>query len=96
MNYRLLAPAINDLEHIEAWVESNFGQAAAYRTTLKLTHTFELLSSFQKMGKERPLIAPTPMRFFSDSHNWIIYEPGKPLLIHRIFPAALDIHTFRP
>jgi len=45
------------------------------------------------MGPARPDITSRPVRFFVSSPNWIVYEPGDPLLIHRIFPAAQDIHT---
>jgi plasmid stabilization system protein ParE len=90
MTYRLLAPAWDDLDHIDAWVASNFGEAAAARAIQKLTETFALLADFQQMGIARPDIAPHPVRFFSLPPNWIVYEPGDPLLIHRIFPSALD------
>jgi len=93
MKYRLLAPAIDDLEHIDAWVVANFGEPAALRARRKLAETFYLLSTFQQMGPARPDITSRPVRFFVSSPNWIVYEPGDPLLIHRIFPAAQDIHT---
>jgi plasmid stabilization system protein ParE len=93
MNYRLLNPAIDDLEHIESWVASNFGEASAARASRKLTEIFVLLAAFQQLGIERTDITDRPVRLFASSHNWIIYEPGDPLLIHRIFPAALDIET---
>ena len=38
------------------------------------------------MGIQRPEVTSRPVRFFSSGLNWIIYEPGDPLLIHRVFP----------
>jgi plasmid stabilization system protein ParE len=95
MTYRLLGPALDDLEVIDGWVASNFGEAAAIRARHKLSETFVLLATFQQMGIERSDITSRPVRFFSSSPNWIVYEPGDPLLIHRVFPAALDIHTLK-
>jgi plasmid stabilization system protein ParE len=95
MKYRLLAPAIADLNYIDDWVAANFGEAAALRATRKLSETFSLLATFQQLGIARPEITARPVRFFSLPPNWIVYEPGSPLLIHRIFPAALDIKTLQ-
>ena len=95
MTYRLLEPAISDLDHIDAWVTTNFGEAAALRATRKLTDTFELLGRFQQLGIVDPDVTRRPVRFFCLPPNWIVYEPGDPLLIHRIFPAALDIRTVK-
>jgi len=93
MTYRLLAPAIDDLDRINSWVTANFGEAAAIRARRKLTETFALLVKFQHMGFAHPEITDRPVRLFSLPPNWIVYEPGDPLLIHRVFPAALDIQT---
>jgi plasmid stabilization system protein ParE len=95
MTYRLLSPAIEDLDHIDSWVAANFGEAAALRARRKLTEAFNLLVTFQQMGAAYPKITDRPVRLFAVPPNWIVYEPGDPLLIHRIFPAALDIQTLR-
>ncbi len=47
------------------------------------------------MGVERPGTTDRAVRFFAAPHNWIVYEPGDPLLIHRVYPAALDIQMFK-
>jgi plasmid stabilization system protein ParE len=91
MTYRLLASALDDLDHIDDWVSSNFGEAAALKARRSLNSAFERLAQFQQMGIERPDVTPQPVRFFSSPPNWIIYEPGQPLLIHRVFPARTDL-----
>jgi hypothetical protein len=79
MTYRLLAPALDDLDHIDAWVASRFGETVASKVSENLV---------------RRDITDAPVRFFSQGPNWIIYEPGDPLLIHRIYPAAKDLQQF--
>jgi plasmid stabilization system protein ParE len=91
VTYRLLAPAIDDLDHIDSWIISKFGESAAIKARRKLADTFARLAQFQQMGIQRPDITSLPVRFFSSGPNWIIYEPGDPLLIHRVFPARMDI-----
>ena len=91
MKYRLLGPALDDLDHIDDWIASNFGEAAAAKARRNLLETFELLAQYPGMGTSHPEITDRPVRFFVSSPNWIIYEPGPLTLIHRIFPAAMDI-----
>jgi len=95
MSYRLLGPALDDLDAIDSWVASNFGEAAATRVRRKLSETFALLATFQKMGVERPDVTGRSVRFFASPPNWIVYEPGSPLLIHHVYPAALDIEIIK-
>ncbi len=95
MTYRLLAPALDDLDNIDNWVTTNFGERAASRTRFRLNNTFAMLAKFQQAGSEHPEITARPVRFFSSSPNWIVYEPGSPMLIHRIFPALRDIQTLK-
>jgi plasmid stabilization system protein ParE len=64
MKYRLLAPAIADLKHIDDWVGANFGGAAALRATRKLSETFTLLATFQQLGMAR-LESPIAASAFS-------------------------------
>lgn len=92
MTYRLLAPAIDDLEDIEVWVRTNFGEDAAIRALRELTQAFERLAQFQLIGIERPDIAAPPVRFFSVPPNWIIYEPGTPLLIPGLLRTERHSH----
>ena len=91
MNYRLLTPALEDLDRIDAWISENFGAAASAKAQRKLFEVFELLSRHQGMGVLRPEITSRPVRFFASDPNWVIYEPGSPMLIHRIFPALMDL-----
>jgi plasmid stabilization system protein ParE len=44
------------------------------------------------MGVARPDVMPDPFRFFLERPYWIVYEPGEPLLIHRVFHAARDLN----
>ena len=91
MSFRLLSPAVDDLESIDAWIVSNFSERAAAKAQLELFQVFALLAKKQRIGVERPDIASPPVRFFAAPPNWIIYEPGDPLLVHRVFPARMDL-----
>jgi len=91
MKYILAAAAYDDLDGIEDWVLSNFGVRAAIKAQRDLIEIFRLLVIFPEMGIARPELTVRPVRFFATSHHWIIYEPGSPTIIHRIFPAARDI-----
>ena len=91
MIYRLLPAALDDLDEIDAWVAESFGPAVAAEAQRKLFEVFALLAQFPEMGVQRPDVTSRPVRFFSSYPNWIIYEPGIPLLIHRVFPAARDL-----
>jgi len=91
VTYRLLVAAREDLDHIEDWVVANFGEVAAFEALNELFDVFEMLANFPEAGQERPEVEPPPIRFFSVSPNIVIYEPGDPLLIYRIFPARTDI-----
>jgi hypothetical protein len=44
------------------------------------------------MGHLRPDIESRPVRFLALSPYWIVYQPGTPLLIHRIYHAARDLN----
>ena len=91
MNYKLLAPALNDLDAIEKWVLDNFGEQTANKAIDTLLEVFEMLAEFPEAGPERPDIFAPPMRFFSSFPNLVMYEPGNPLFIHRILPARMDL-----
>lgn len=91
MTYLLLPSALNDLDHIDSWIVSNFGTPTADRVRQRLFATFARLAQNQYIGIHRPDVTTRPVRFFSLAQNWIIYEPGEPLLIHRIFPARSDM-----
>ncbi len=93
MTYFLLPAAIDDLDHIDSWIVSNFGTSAADRARERLFATFARLAQNQRIGIERPDVTSRPVRFFSLAQNWIIYEPGDPLLIHRVFPARADMQN---
>jgi plasmid stabilization system protein ParE len=95
MSYRILEPALDDLDSIDDWVFTNFGERAATRAREKLDETFKLLANFHQMGIADPDITEQSIRLFSVPPNWIVYEPGDPLLIHRVYPAALDIKTLK-
>jgi plasmid stabilization system protein ParE len=95
MKYLLLAAAYHDLDAIDAWITSNFGTNASLKAQRRLFETFELLADHPGMGIARPELTTRPVRFFVSTQNWIIYQPGSPTLIHRIFPAARDIETLQ-
>ncbi len=90
MTYLILPPAQDDLRHIDNWIVANFGEAAADDAQRRLYETFERLARFQEMGIVRPNVTSMPVRFFASPPNWIIYEPGDPLLILRIISSRRD------
>ena len=90
MNYRVLPDAQQDIQDIDDWVSEHFGADFANRTQAQLYDTFDLLTDFPQMGRPRPDIESRPVRFFLLKPYWIVYQPGTPLLIHRIYPAARD------
>jgi plasmid stabilization system protein ParE len=91
LSYLVLPTAQADIEAIDTWIVENFGEAAAIRAERELYETFELLTRFAGLGIERKEITEKPVRFFSLSLNWIVYTPGDPLLIHRVFPARSEL-----
>ena len=93
MSFIILPAAQVDIEHIDHWIVTNFGEAAAAKAEERLYGTFELLARFPHMGRFHTEITAKPVRFFSSPPNWIIYTPGDPLRIHRIFPAQTDIRN---
>ncbi len=95
MKFRLLPRAQNDLRSIDNWIVEKFGETAADNAQRKLYETFEVLAKFQDMGHSRPDVTSKPLLFFSQSPNWIIYSPGQPLLIHRVFPARMDLRDVK-
>jgi plasmid stabilization system protein ParE len=64
----------------------------ADRTQDKLYATFDLLPGFPHMGQLRPDVELRPVRFFLLNPYWVVYQPGTPLLIHRVYHAARDLN----
>jgi plasmid stabilization system protein ParE len=91
MSFRLLPPAIDDLDDLENWVEENFGPDLAAKTHAGLIEDFRRLVDFPLMGRRRPDITKESLRFFRSGHYYIVYRPGSPLLIHRIIHTARDL-----
>jgi plasmid stabilization system protein ParE len=91
VTYRLLPAAIDDLDDIDLWTIEHFGVSVADKTQAKLFATFSLLAASPQLGHQRPDVTTRPVRFFSLSPFWIIYEPASPLLIHRVFHSARDL-----
>jgi len=44
------------------------------------------------MGRLRTDIEIRPVRFFLLKPYWIVYQPGTPMLVHRIYHAARDLN----
>ena len=96
MKYSVLPDAQQDIQDIDDWVVEHFGPTLADRTQEKLYDTFDLLAQFPHMGHPRPDIDSRPVRFFLLNPYWIVYQPGTPLLIHRIYHAARDLNRLNP
>ncbi len=96
MNYRVLPDAQADMQDIDDWVFENFGADFAERTQLKFYEIFERLTEFPQMGQVRLDIESRSLRFLSLKPYWIVYQPGTPLLIHRIYHAARDLNRLTP
>jgi plasmid stabilization system protein ParE len=92
MSVRVTPAAFADLEDIDDYVTENFGPSRAIETRQYLFKTFELLAVHPGMGHARPDVLAKPVRFFHLKPYWIVYQPGTPLLIHRIYHAARDLN----
>ena len=84
MKVRVVPSAWRDLTEIEDWVTENFGGEFADRTNARLFKAFSLLADFPGMGRPRHDVTDHPVRFFLVKPYWIVYEPGSPLLLHRV------------
>ena len=93
MNWKLLQAAAVDLNEIENYVQSTFGEATAQKAMLELFDCFDMLADFPYAGIERPDVAGPRYRFFCLPPNWIAYEPGAELIIHRVFSGHMDEST---
>jgi plasmid stabilization system protein ParE len=91
VKYRVLPDAQQDIQDIDDWLIEHFGPHIADRTQAKLYDTFDRLTEFTQMGHLRPDIIAKPVRFFHLKPYWIVYQPGTPMLIHRIYHAARDL-----
>jgi len=91
MKYRVLPRAQQDIREIDDWVLENFGPAFADRTEADLYSTFDLLSDYPQMGNARPDVDRRAVRFFLLKPYWIVYKPGAPLEIHRVYHSARDL-----
>jgi plasmid stabilization system protein ParE len=91
MNLRILPAAIQDLDEIDSYLGETFGKSTAAQVSAKLFHIFQLLDDFPDMGRSRQDVTSQPIRFFLVKPYWILYEPGNPLTIHRVFHAARDL-----
>ena len=91
MDARLTPAALADLEDIDDYVTENFGPARAIETARELFKTFEQLAVHPHMGRAIPSVAAKPVRFLHLKPYWIVYQPGTPVLIHRIYHASRDL-----
>jgi plasmid stabilization system protein ParE len=95
MTVRVLPSAYRDLDEIDSWVFEQFGSSFASKTQTKLLSTFELLAEFPEMGRRRPDVDKRPVRFFLLKPYWIVYEPGTPLVIRRVYHSARDLRRLK-
>jgi plasmid stabilization system protein ParE len=91
MKYRVLPRAQQDIRDIDDWVLENFGPGYADKTAADLYDTFDLLADYPQMGIARPDLDKRPVRFFLFKPYWIVYKPGTPLEIHRVYHSARDL-----
>jgi plasmid stabilization system protein ParE len=91
MKVVILPAAQDDLSAIDSWVLENFGVSFADRTLAQLYNTFERMVEFPQMGSARPDIDTRSVRYFLLKPYWIVYQPGTPLLIHRVYHSARDL-----
>ena len=91
MRVRILPAALDDLIDIDKYVSGNFGRDKADQTYMRLFQMFNQLTEFPGMGRPRPDVTDRAVQFFLLKPYWIIYEPGMPLLILRIYHAARSL-----
>jgi plasmid stabilization system protein ParE len=91
VTYRILPAAFKDLGEIDDWVLENFGSSFADETKADLLRAFSLFSHFPSIGVARPEVTKMPFRFFLLKPYWIVYQPGAPTLIHRVYHSARDL-----
>jgi len=87
MSFRLTARAEADLDEIDDYVASEFGEAVAERVIDRLCETFERLADNPCMGRPRPDWAPNEVCFFpvSGTPSLIIYRSRNPLEVLRVW-----------
>jgi plasmid stabilization system protein ParE len=91
MRFRVLHGALDDIDELTSWVEEHHGLSFALSTRGDIFATFDLLTKFPHLGRVRPETTNRPVRFFLLKPYWIVYEPGDPLLIHRVLHGARDL-----
>ncbi len=95
MKFRVLPHAQRDIHEIDDWVLENFGPVFAERTEARLYGTFALLADYPQMGIVRIDVSKRSVRFFCLKPYWIVYKPGAPLEIHRVYHSARDLARLR-
>jgi plasmid stabilization system protein ParE len=92
MSFRLAARAEEDLDEIDEYVASKFGEDVAERVIDRLFETFELLVDSPHLGRPRPNWAPDDVRFFPvpGTPSLIIYRSRDALEILRIWHGRRD------
>ena len=78
MKHRLLSPALDDLDNIEAAVTERFGAAVAAKVYTDLFDLFDLLADHQHMGILRPDLTDEPLRFFNSGPTGSSTNPAIP------------------
>jgi len=98
MSFRLTARAEADIDEIDDYVASEFGEAVAERVIDRLFETFELLADNPGIGRPRPEWAPDDVYFFpvSGTPSLIIYRSRDALEILRICHGRRDPSRIDP
>jgi toxin ParE1/3/4 len=98
MSFLLTARAEADLDEIDDYVASEFGEAVAERVLDRLFETFELLADNPRMGRPRPDWAPDDVHFFpvSGTPSLVIYRIRDALEVLRVWHGRRNPTRIEP
>jgi len=92
VSFRLTARAEADLDEIDDYVASRFGEAVAERVIDRLFEMFDLLADNPRMGRPGPEWAADDVRFFpvSGTPSLIVYRSRDVLEVLRVWHSRRD------
>jgi len=92
MSFRLTTRAEADLDEIDDYVASEFGESVAEHVIERLFETFERLADNPRLGRPRPEWAPDDVHFLpvSGTPSVILYRKRDVLEVLRVWHGRRD------